>query len=202
MEDVDIPYHQPSPPWSLFWFGFVFFCFSAGLTHQTSATIDVLVGLDVILQCLLPTSTTGEVKWFNITQNNGGKQNESEMEEHSAQLLFHNLNKAHTGTYACRTKSTGTTFRNRHSGQNPGKTNKPTSPQRSREEGPRKKKQRLKRGTTLLRWEATAAQKFRNNSEVPQGEHEGIGWGLLCFLCFSRADHFPTAHLPVPPHAP
>ncbi|PKK19391.1 putative LOC102098435, transcript variant X2 [Columba livia] len=142
----------------------------AGLTHQTSATIDVLVGLDVILQCLLPTSTTGEVKWFNITQNNGGKQNESEMEEHSAQLLFHNLNKAHTGTYACRTKSTGTTFRNRHSGQNPGKTNKPTSPQRSREEGPRKKKQRLKRGTTLLRWEATAAQKFRNNSEVPQGK--------------------------------
>ncbi|KAK2529988.1 hypothetical protein Q9233_006373 [Columba guinea] len=102
-----------------------FFSASERLTHQTSATIDVLVGLDVILQCLLPTSTTGEVKWFNITQNNGGKQNESEMEEHSAQLLFHNLNKAHTGTYACRMNCTGTTFRNSHSGQNPGKVRQP-----------------------------------------------------------------------------
>ncbi|XP_065704537.1 uncharacterized protein [Patagioenas fasciata] len=116
----------------------------AGLTNQTSATIDVSVGLDVILQCLLQNSTTGEVKWFNITQNNG-----SEMEERSAQLLFHNLNKAHTGTYACRMKSTEPMVVNSNSDQNPGKTNKPTSAQRSTEEGPKKEKQKGWDGGTV-----------------------------------------------------
>lgn len=164
----------------------------------------MLVGLDVILQCLPQNSTTGEVKWFNITCNNEGKQNKNEeMEEHSAWLLFCNVNKAHTGTYVCRMKRTDTMFRNRHSVQNPSERNGPTRPQRNKGEGQKEKNQKGKRGGTLLRrWEVTAAPKFRSDSEIPQSEHEGMGWGLLRFLCFCRADHFPIAHLSIPPHAP
>ncbi|XP_065497267.1 uncharacterized protein LOC135992198 [Caloenas nicobarica] len=108
----------------------------ARLACQTSATVDVSVGLDVILQCLLQNSTTGEVEWFNITHNNDGKQNKSgEMEQRFSWLLFRNVNKAHTGTYACGMKSTGNMFMNRHSDQNPGNGNKATSAQSSRKEG-------------------------------------------------------------------
>ncbi|XP_075016875.1 uncharacterized protein LOC142087061 [Calonectris borealis] len=91
-----------------------------GLTHQISATIDVSVGLDLVLQCLLQTgssSTAGEVKWFNITQNNGEKQNEGgvEIQKDSAQLVFTSVNKAHTGTYTCRMENSRSTSENRHS---------------------------------------------------------------------------------------
>ncbi|XP_074896661.1 uncharacterized protein LOC142036859 isoform X3 [Buteo buteo] len=68
-----------------------------------SATIDVSVRLDLVLQCLLQTglnSTAGEVKWFNITQNEQNKGG-VEMKNSSAQLVFTSVNKAHTGTYAC-----------------------------------------------------------------------------------------------------
>ncbi|XP_075289810.1 uncharacterized protein LOC142362856 isoform X2 [Opisthocomus hoazin] len=83
----------------------------AGLAHQFSAIVDVSIGLDVVLQCLLQTgssSTTGELKWFNTTQNSEANQNKYgvEMKEDSAQLTFSGVNKSHTGSYACRTEST------------------------------------------------------------------------------------------------
>ncbi|XP_010583481.1 uncharacterized protein [Haliaeetus albicilla] len=94
-----------------------------------SATIDVSVRLDLVLQCLLQTglsSTAGEVKWFNITQN---KQNKGgvEMKNSSAQLVFTNVNKAHTGTYACRMENMRNMSRNKCSqskkcGGQPGKS--------------------------------------------------------------------------------
>ncbi|XP_049661029.1 uncharacterized protein LOC126040533 isoform X2 [Accipiter gentilis] len=80
-----------------------------------SATIDVSVRLDLVLQCLLQTglsSTAREVKWFNITQteqNKGGV----EMKNGSAQLVFTSVNKAHTGTYACRMENMRNVSRNR-----------------------------------------------------------------------------------------
>lgn len=60
--DVDIPYDKTSLP--------IGFFFPAGLAHQISATVDVLVGLGLILQCLPQaglSSTAREVKWFNVT---------------------------------------------------------------------------------------------------------------------------------------
>ncbi|XP_037264763.1 uncharacterized protein LOC130159095 isoform X3 [Falco biarmicus] len=92
----------------------------AGLSHQISATIDVSVGLDLILQCLLQAgsnSTARGVKWFNTTQNNGEKQNEDgvEMKNGSAQLVFPSVNKAHSGMYTCRMENMRNTSRNKDS---------------------------------------------------------------------------------------
>lgn len=93
------------------------------------------VRLDLVLQCLLQTglsSTAREVKWFNITQteqNKGGV----EMKNGSAQLVFTSVNKAHTGTYACRMENMRNVSRNRCSqGQQCGKRRKPTNTDRSR----------------------------------------------------------------------
>ncbi|XP_074008702.1 uncharacterized protein [Numenius arquata] len=94
----------------------------AGLAHQVSATINVSVGLDFALQCLLQTgsnTTTGEVKCFNSTQNSGEKQNEGgvAMQSSSFQLVF-SVNKAHTGTYTCRMENTRNVSENGHSKEN------------------------------------------------------------------------------------
>ncbi|XP_014802973.1 PREDICTED: uncharacterized protein LOC106891158 [Calidris pugnax] len=84
----------------------------AGLTYQVSAMINVSVGLDFALQCLLQTNstttTTGEVKCFNSTPNNGEKQSKGAvaMKSSSFQLVFTSVNKAHTGTYTCRIENT------------------------------------------------------------------------------------------------
>lgn len=93
----------------------------AGLTHQISATIDVSVGLDLVLQCLLQTgssSTARKVKWFNITQNNGEKQNEGDVEIQKGSARLVSVNKAHTGTYICRMENTMSMSENRHSEHN------------------------------------------------------------------------------------
>ncbi|XP_068267656.1 uncharacterized protein [Nyctibius grandis] len=79
----------------------------AGLACQVPAMIDVSVGLDLILECLLQTgssSTARNVTWFNTTQNGGEKHNEGgvEINEDSAQLIFTGVNEAHTGSYVCR----------------------------------------------------------------------------------------------------
>ncbi|PKU42409.1 hypothetical protein llap_7302 [Limosa lapponica baueri] len=83
----------------------------AGLTCQVSARINVSVGFDFALQCLLQTgsnTTTGEVKCFNSTQNNGEKQNKSgvAVQSSSFQLVCTSVNKSHTGTYTCRMENT------------------------------------------------------------------------------------------------
>ncbi|KAM6353659.1 uncharacterized protein FN964_007180 isoform 2-T2 [Alca torda] len=94
-----------------------------GLTHQISATINVSVALDVVLQCLLQTGSNApaeEVKCFNTTQNNGEKLNKDdvEMRNSSFQLIFTGVNKARTGTYTCRTENTRNMSENGHSEQN------------------------------------------------------------------------------------
>ncbi|KAM9228363.1 uncharacterized protein RG961_005814 isoform 2-T2 [Leptosomus discolor] len=83
----------------------------AGVTHQIPGNIDVLVQLDLVLQCLLQTdlsSTAGEMKGFNSTQNNGEKQSEGgvELKKGSAQLIFTCVNKAYTGASTCRVENT------------------------------------------------------------------------------------------------
>ncbi|XP_040981801.1 uncharacterized protein LOC115346494 isoform X6 [Aquila chrysaetos chrysaetos] len=101
----------------------------AELAYLFSATIDVSVGLDLVLQCLLQTglsSTAGEVKWFNTTQNEQNKGG-VEMKNGSAQLVFTSVSKAHTGTYACRMENMRNMSRNRCSqqkecGGQPGKS--------------------------------------------------------------------------------
>ncbi|XP_052653792.1 uncharacterized protein LOC128146448 isoform X2 [Harpia harpyja] len=101
----------------------------AELADLFSATIDVSVGLDLVLQCLLQTglsSTAGEVKWFNTTQNEQNKGG-VEMKNGSAQLVFTSVSKAHTGTYACRMENMRNMSRNRCSqqkecGSQPGKS--------------------------------------------------------------------------------
>ena len=175
MEDADIPEHKPNPPWLL--------SFSAGLAHQISATIDALVGLDSVLQCLLQggwSSTTGEVKWFNATRNNGEKQNEGgvEMKKGSAQLIFASVSKAHTGTYTCRMEKRRNASKNRRSEQiKHGERHKPTDTHGSGEKGLRKGEERGKRGRErregglLRRCEVTSAQRFGSDSEVLQREH-------------------------------
>ncbi|KAM9228365.1 uncharacterized protein RG961_005814 isoform 4-T4 [Leptosomus discolor] len=84
---------------------------AAGVTHQIPGNIDVLVQLDLVLQCLLQTdlsSTAGEMKGFNSTQNNGEKQSEGgvELKKGSAQLIFTCVNKAYTGASTCRVENT------------------------------------------------------------------------------------------------
>ncbi|XP_032848727.2 uncharacterized protein LOC116961539 isoform X2 [Tyto alba] len=89
---------------------------STGLTHEISATINVSVALDLVLQCLLQmgsSSTAGELKCFNTTQNNGEEQNEGgvELQKVSSQLIFTNVNKTYTGT--CILENTGNVSKNK-----------------------------------------------------------------------------------------
>ncbi|XP_074442998.1 uncharacterized protein LOC141743172 isoform X1 [Larus michahellis] len=95
----------------------------AGLAHQISATINVSVGLDVVLQCLLQTGSNDiavEVKHFNTTQNNGEMLNKDgvEMQNSSFQLIFTGVSKAHTGTYTCRMENTRNISESGHAEQN------------------------------------------------------------------------------------
>lgn len=117
-------------------------------------------------------STAGEVKWFNITQNEQNKGG-VEMKNSSAQLVFTSVNKAHTGTYACGMGNMRNMSGSKCSQlENCGKRCKPTNTHRSRKKGLRKGEERGKRRRTLLRrCEVTSAQRFRTNSELLQSEH-------------------------------
>lgn len=104
--------------------------------------------LDLVLQCLFQTglsSTAREVRWFNITQNEQNK-GSVEMKNGSAQLVFTSVNKAHTGTYACRMENMRNMSRNRCSQQKKcGKRRKPTNTDRSRKKGLRRGEEREER---------------------------------------------------------
>jgi len=111
----------------------------------------VSIGLDVVLQCLLQTgssSTTGELKWFNTTQNSEANQNKYgvEMKEDSAQLTFSGVNESHTGSYACRTESTRDMPMEGYEPFNYSKRHKPTNTHGSRKKGLRMGEERREGG--------------------------------------------------------